>query len=93
MEEMKSAKAKFDHWKQEVNNRVAELEHAVNYLGERMEQLFGDQSKHAISDGEPQFEHPDPDPKSSSGKVMGSAHLELTLFEASPGQNGHRYES
>lgn len=94
MEELKTAKADFDQWKPEVNQRVADLEHAVNYLGEKMEQLFGDQSKHALFEGESPIEHPDPDPKLSVGKkATGSAHLEPPPFGAPPGPNGHRHES
>lgn len=37
MEQVKSTKADFELWKPEVNTRVADLEHALNYIGERME--------------------------------------------------------
>jgi hypothetical protein len=46
MEQVTSAKAEFEQWKPAVNNCVADLEHVVNYLSTRMEQLFGDHSKH-----------------------------------------------
>ena len=49
MEEMKLAKTDFEAWKPEVNHRVADLEHAVNYLGERMCNTLG--VKHAFSLG------------------------------------------
>ncbi|CAD6245110.1 unnamed protein product [Miscanthus lutarioriparius] len=40
-----------------------------------LSRLFGDNPKHAISDGEPTIEHPDPDPKLGSGKkVTDPAH-------------------
>jgi hypothetical protein len=52
MEEMKLAKTDFETWKSEVNHRVADLEHAVNYLGERMEHYFDDKSKQVVIEGE-----------------------------------------
>jgi hypothetical protein len=71
--------------------------HAVNYLNERMEHLFGDHSKHAIPDIDSPIAHLDPDPISSIGmKVAGSTHLEPTSSEASLGlvcqsqENHHR---
>jgi hypothetical protein len=77
-----------------VNNRVADLKHVVNCLSKRMEQLFGDHSKHQISDYKPMIEHPDPDPKLGLGKkVTDPAHLVSTSHEASPSQFGHHYET
>lgn len=85
MEQVKSAKVDFELWKLEVNTRVVDLKHVVNYIGDHMEQLFGDPSKHTVSDGGSPVKHPDSDPKTDLGKkVTGSAHLEPSSSEASP---------
>ena len=94
MAQVTSAKADFEQWKLEVNTCVANLEHEVNYLGKRKEKLFGDSSKHPISNGEPVIEHPDPNPNLDLGKKMTDhARLGLTSFEASFGQFGHHHET
>lgn len=95
MEEMKQAKTDYEAWKPEMNNRVSDLEHAVNYLGERMEHFFSDKSKQPAT-GEVQSPHSDldSDPKSASAdKAAGFAHLGPSLSEASSGPCGHRHET
>ena len=97
MEEMKLAKADFEAWKPEVKHRVADLEHLVNYLGERMEHFFGGKSKQVVTEDEIQLPHPhrdpDSDPKSASAdKTAGSAHLGPSSSEAPFRPIGHRHE-
>lgn len=98
MEEMKQAKSNFQTWKPEVDHRVADLEHAVNYLGERMEHFFGGKSKQAVTGEEIPSPHPHPDPDSdpklaSADKTAGSAHLGPSSPEVSSGPSGHRRET
>jgi len=94
MVQVTSVKADFEQWKPEVNTHVADLKHAVNYLGECMEKLFGDSSKHSISNDEPVIEHPDPDPNLYLGKKTADpAHLGSTSFEVSSRKFGHHHET
>lgn len=80
------AKAEFDSWKPEVDHRLAYLEHAVNYLGKRMERFFGVHSKQGVTGGMSNIEHLDDDPKFTVGdKATSSGHLESPSLEAAPG--------
>ena len=94
---MKLAKTDFEACKPKVKHRVADLEHVVNYLGERMEHFFGGKSKQVVTEDEIQLPHPHPDPDSdpksaSADKTTGSAHLGPSSSEAPFRPIGHRHE-
>lgn len=97
MSELKTAKESFNSWKPKVDHRVADLEHVVNNLGERMEQLFHQSINSAKSPSPGASEVVDPHLDSQkTGKseklVLGSAHLEPSLLRATSGPRGHREE-
>jgi hypothetical protein len=92
MSEIRLAKEEIEAWRPEVDTRVTDLEKAVNHLGEWMEKLLTDPVKSTSPTGETSNRIAGSKPSSSTGGasfVSGSAHLEPSLFGATPGPKGH----
>jgi len=94
MLEIRSAKEEIESWKPVVDHRVADLEKAVNQLGDRVEKFFTDKGKLTSSSEEVFDPSSHSAPASSTAgaeKASGSAHLEPPPFGATSGlKGGHR---
>jgi hypothetical protein len=88
-------KEEIEAWKPELDNRVNDLEKAVNHLGDRVEKLFSDRGKSSSLTEEvidPSTHFAPASSKARATMVLGSAHLEPTPIGVTSGPSGHREE-